>query len=171
MTRRIHRLPLVAAILIFLLATTGSSAIASVLAPGEASPRWLSPSGTVTVVSAYRAPADRYAAGHRGIDLARAVDAQVVAPASGVVALVGSIAGRGVLTIDHGEGWVSTIEPIAADVRRGQKVARGEPVGTVARGGHAAEDVLHLGVRLHGEYVNPLLMLDEVPRAVLLPCC
>jgi hypothetical protein len=38
-------------------------------------------------------------------------------------------------------------------------------------GGHSEPGTLHFGVRWEGEYINPILLLDEVPRAVLLPCC
>ena len=48
---------------------------------------------------------------------------------------------------------------------------RGDEVGVVALGGHTAAGALHFGVRLDGEYINPLLLLGGVPRAVLLPCC
>ena len=38
-------------------------------------------------------------------------------------------------------------------------------------GGHAVPGTLHFGVRLHGRYINPMLLLGGVPRAVLVPCC
>ena len=41
----------------------------------------------------------------------------------------------------------------------------------LAAGGHAAPGLLHFGVRLDGEYINPLILLGGVPRAILLPCC
>ena len=59
----------------------------------------------------------------------------------------------------------------ASDLIAGAAVARGAAVGTIGIGGHAAPGVLHFGVRLEGEYINPLLLLGGVPRAVLLPCC
>ena len=117
------------------------------------------------------APPHAYGPGHRGIDLRPTADESVRAPAAGVVAFAGPVAGRGVLTIDHGNGWVSTLEPIDASVGVGASIGAGAPVGTLTRGGHAANGDLHFGVRLHGEYVNPLLLLGGVPRAVLLPCC
>jgi murein DD-endopeptidase MepM/ murein hydrolase activator NlpD len=95
----------------------------------------------------------------------------VRAPADGVVAFSGRVAGRAIVTIDHGDGLVTTLEPISSDVRAGTVVSRGEEIGTIAAGGHAAAGTLHFGVRLHGEYINPLLVLDGLPRAVLLPCC
>lgn len=91
------------------------------------------------------------------------------APDDGVVAFAGRIVDRGVVTIDHGDGIVSTLEPVEATVVAGERVARGEVVGTLSTGGHTDTGALHLGARLHGEYLNPLVLLGAMPRAVLLP--
>jgi len=117
------------------------------------------------------APASAYGPGHRGIDLLPSGGAGVLAPAGGVVAFSGTVAGRGVLTIDHGDGIVTTLEPVDSDLTPGTVVMRGDVVGALGLGGHTAPGRLHLGVRIHGEYVNPLLLLGGVPRAILLPCC
>jgi murein DD-endopeptidase MepM/ murein hydrolase activator NlpD len=121
-------------------------------------------------VAPFVQPAHAYAAGHRGIDLSGDGDA-VTAPANGVVAFVGTVVDRGVLTIDHGGGWVSSFEPVTSPLLPGAIVVRGQEVARLAAGGHATLGTLHLGVRYEGEYVNPLLLLGGVPRAVLLPCC
>jgi len=132
---------------------------------------WSSPTGDVRIVSPFRAPADRYSAGHRGIDLDAPVGSALTAPAQGVVAFSGPVADRNVLTIDHGGGFVSTLEPITEGLPPGTPVEAGDAVASVGTGGHATLDTVHFGVRLHGEYVNPLLLLGDVPRAVLRPCC
>lgn len=133
---------------------------------------WLWPvAGGARVVAPWAAPAHAYGPGHRGVDVAAAVGADALAPASGVVAFSGRVVDRPLLTIDHGGGLVSTLEPVDSDLSPGDPVARGQVVGTVATGGHAAPGSLHLGARLHGEYVNPMLLLGGIPRAVLLPCC
>ncbi|GAA1965175.1 M23 family metallopeptidase [Microbacterium deminutum] len=119
----------------------------------------------------YQAPPHRYGAGHRGIDLRPPSNLEVRAPAAGVVAFSGAVADRGILTIDHGSGLVSTLEPIESSLEAGAVVRRGEVVGEIAVGGHTAPGALHFGVRLHGEYINPMLLLGGIPRAVLLPCC
>lgn len=120
---------------------------------------------------AFVAPAHKYGPGHRGIDLEPRGGTDALAPAGGVVAFSGAVAGRGILTIDHGDGLVTTLEPVESDLAAGSPVQRGDVVGSLAVGGHSAPGRLHFGVRLHGEYVNPLLLLGGVPRAVLLPCC
>ncbi len=81
------------------------------------------------------------------------------------------VAGRPVVTIDHGDGLVTTLEPVTTELAVGDAVSRGSPVGGVATGGHTGPGTVHFGVRLDGEYINPLRLLGGVPRAVLLPCC
>ena len=65
----------------------------------------------------------------------------------------------------HGDGQEGATATVSGLARRGKRV------GTVSLGGHAPAGTFHFGVRLDGEYVNPLLLLGGVPRAVLLPCC
>ncbi|MBD7956601.1 M23 family metallopeptidase [Microbacterium sp. Sa4CUA7] len=141
------------------------AAAVSALPVGE----WAWPMAGARLEAPFRAPAHRYGPGHRGIDLAAAGSRQVVAPADGVVAFVGDVAGRPVMTIDQGGGLVTTFEPVAAVVGAGQAITRGETVAHLASGGHTRDGALHVGVRLHGEYLNPMLLFADVPRAVLLP--
>ncbi|WP_430645414.1 murein hydrolase activator EnvC family protein [Agromyces sp. GXS1127] len=163
-----------AGLLTALLIALGPAASASpaVPVPADAVPveRWAWPVGPPVVVMApFRAPPTPYAAGHRGLDLTATAGDVVVSPADGVVSFAGPVAGRGVLSIDHGDGVVSSIEPVAADVATGDSVRAGERVATVGAGGHCDAACVHFGVRVHGEYVSPLLMFGGVPRAVLLP--
>lgn len=123
----------------------------------------------VRVTEPFRAPPTPYAAGHRGIDLAAAPGTLVRAAADGVVAFAGPVAGRGVLSIAHGDGVVSAIEPVAASVAVGDHVTAGAVVAVTSDGGHCDGGCVHFGVRVHGEYVSPLLFLGGLPRAVLLP--
>jgi len=135
--------------------------------PADRSWRW--PASPVEVREPFAAPAHAYAAGHRGVDLS--ATGVVTAPAAGAIAFAGVVVDRPLVTIDHGDGLVSTLEPVETDLAVGDVVAAGYAVGVVATGGHAAAGTIHFGVRLHGEYINPMLLLGGVPRAVLLPCC
>ena len=140
-----------------------------VSSPG-AVPQWSWPvPPPIVVVAPFRAPPTPYAAGHRGIDLAVRPDAAIRAAAPGTVSFAGQVAGRGVVAIDHGDGVVSAIEPIAATTAAGAAVAAGDVIGTVSSGGHCAAGCVHFGVRIDGEYVSPFLFLGGLPRAVLLP--
>ena len=118
------------------------------------------------VVRPFIAPATRYAAGHRGIDVAAA--GAVYAPADGVVHFAGVVVDRPVLSIRHDGGLLSSYEPVETDLHAGDPVTRGQPIGTVLPG-HCRSPCLHFGVRLDGEYVSPLKYIGRLERAVLLP--
>lgn len=154
-----------------LVVTTGAataSADEAIRSPAAAGWDWpVEP--PVRLTEPFRAPPTPYAAGHRGIDLAASPGTPVRAAADGVVAFAGPVAGRGVLSIDHGGGVVSAIEPVEASVAVGDRVVAGAPVAVMSEGGHCEAACVHFGVRVHGEYVSPLLFLGGLPRAVLLP--
>ena len=128
---------------------------------------------TGAVSRPFQQPAHAYGPGHRGIDIAVASAGEIAvhAPADGVIAYAGTVVDRPIVTIDHGDGLVTTLEPVASSRGAGDAVSAGDVVGTLGRGGHVRAGELHLGVRRDGEYINPLVLLAEVPRAVLLPCC
>ncbi|MEO5921904.1 MAG: M23 family metallopeptidase [Pseudolysinimonas sp.] len=116
----------------------------------------------------YLAPATEYGAGHRGIDIRAPAGSVIRAPADGVVHFAGFVVDRPVLSISHAGGVLSSFEPVEATVATGDRVRRGQIIG-VLLAGHCTAACLHLGARIGGRYVNPLLFLGDVPRAVLLP--
>lgn len=132
---------------------------------------WTSPWPGSAVETPFEAPAHEYGPGHRGVELRGADPGVVRAPADGIVAFAGPVAGREVLTIDHGDGLVTTLEPVVATVVPGDRVVRGDIVGHLSVGGDTAPGALHFGVRRNGTYINPMLLIGTVERAVLLPCC
>ncbi|MGM1016491.1 MAG: M23 family metallopeptidase [Actinomycetota bacterium] len=137
-----------------------------------ASVEWLWPvEGSPQIARPFQAPAHDYAAGHRGADLRAPVGTPVRSPAVGVVAFRGVVVDRPLLTIDHGRGLVTTYEPLDSSLPAGTSLDAGDPIGTVATGGHAAHGTLHLGVRWHGVYIDPMALFGGAPRAILLPCC
>jgi len=155
-------------------ATHARSQHAASVSPGAgdlAALGWVWPASNFRLARVYVAPAHEYGPGHRGIDLALLGSSALVSPADGIVAFAGRVAGRGVLTIDHGGGLVTTLEPVDTALVPGAPVRGGEEVATLSLGGHSAPGELHFGVRLDGRYINPMLLLDGVPRAILLPCC
>ena len=147
--------------------TPAVSTVPTVSSPGA---RWPWPIAPPIVVGrSFIAPATPYSAGHRGIDLTVGSGADVRSPADGVVTFAGVVVDRPVVTIDVGDDLLVSFEPLAATVVKGDRLARGEVVGRVAEGGHCDRECLHVGVRLRGAYISPLLFFDRVPRAVLLP--
>ncbi|MFZ2963068.1 MAG: M23 family metallopeptidase [Rhodoglobus sp.] len=131
-------------------------------------PSWAWPvAAPHSIVRPYLAPATPYGPGHRGIDL-RTADGVVTAPAPGVVHFAGIVVDRPVLSIRHPGGLISSYEPVTSTLTAGTPVRRGELIGSVVPG-HCASPCLHFGVRLDGQYVNPLLLLGGLPYSVLLP--
>ncbi|HET9021605.1 MAG TPA: M23 family metallopeptidase [Ornithinibacter sp.] len=116
-----------------------------------------------------------YGPGHRGLDLAAAPGAPVLAVEGGLVTHAGSVAGRGTVTVEHGDGLRSTYEPVTPGVARGARVEAGDALGVVQRVGSpdaaphcATATCLHLGARLGPAYVDPLPLLTG-GRLALLP--
>ena len=136
-------------------------------------PRWSWPVASPHHIERpYLAPATPYGTGHRGIDIAAGEGAQIRAPAGGTVAYVGVVVDRAVITIDHGGGWKSSYEPVSpadASLGVGTQLAEGEVFGVRSRSHGTCGACIHLGVRLHGEYVSPLLLLSSPAPSVLLP--
>jgi murein DD-endopeptidase MepM/ murein hydrolase activator NlpD len=121
-----------------------------------------------TLARPFVAPATPYAAGHRGIDIRAAGGVEVRAPDDGVVHFAGFVVDRPVISIRHPGGVLSSFEPVEPLVATGDRVARGDVIGVLLPG-HCASPCLHLGARIDGEYVNPLLFLGGLDHAVLYP--
>ncbi|MFN3340697.1 MAG: M23 family metallopeptidase, partial [Dietzia sp.] len=100
-------------------------------------------------MTAFDPPAERWLAGHRGVDLAAAPLTTVHAPADGTVVFAGAVGGRPVLSIDHGAGLRTTYEPVRATVRTGDSVTTGEAVAHLLAGhaGCPVDSCLHWGAR------------------------
>lgn len=141
-------------------------------APGAAGPPWQWPLAEPhRVVAPFDAPAGPYAAGHRGLDLAGG-GGVVTAVDDGVVRFSGTVAGRGVVSILHDGGLISTYEPVSGSVQAEQLVAAGAPIGQLdpTVGSHCAGvTCLHLGARRGDAYLDPMLLLAGRGPSVLLP--
>ncbi|HWL01666.1 MAG TPA: M23 family metallopeptidase [Microbacteriaceae bacterium] len=119
------------------------------------------------VLKAFVGPPEPWLPGHRGIDIAARAEV-LLAPAAGIVRFAGRVVDRGVLSIDHGDGIVSSYEPVEAVVAEGEAVARGQVIASIDLG-HCAVPCVHVGVRIDGEYRNPLRWLGGAEWPVLLP--
>ncbi|SEQ53781.1 Murein DD-endopeptidase MepM and murein hydrolase activator NlpD, contain LysM domain [Microlunatus flavus] len=112
--------------------------------------------GTPTVLEGFDPPDEAWGPGHRGVDLEARPGQQVLAPADGTVVFVGRVGGKPVVVVDHG-GVRSTLEPVGASVRVGQRVRRGDVVGRVGREEHCEDRCLHWGLKRGATYLDPLL--------------
>jgi len=78
---------------------------------------------------------------------------------------------RGVVTVAHGAGLVSSVEPVDVNVSAGDVVRAGDVLGVVGEApGHCdPRACVHWGVRLDGEYLNPLDVMRGYGPVRLLP--
>lgn len=111
--------------------------------------RW--PVSDASIMKRYQAPEKQWLSGHRGIDLNVEEGEELLAPADGMIAFAGNVAGKSVVTIRHGTlhgELTSTFEPATTDL----------PVGTMVKGGrifahvegssdHCTDVCLHWGLK------------------------
>lgn len=141
------------------------------------------------VIRPFENPAQRWSAGHRGVDLAVPEnDRRVYTPAPGKVVFSGTVVNRKVLVLAHPDGRRSTFEPMDEALPVGTTVTAGEVIGTVATtsGGNSerpyrrcSTPCLYWGVRQGGargdgsgktaEYINPMSLLGSKEPSILLP--
>ena len=123
------------------------------------------------VVRPFLRPATTYGAGHRGVDLAGSSGQTVLAVEAGTVTHVGSIAGRGTVTVLHTSGIRSTYEPVDPAVSTGATVAGGAVLGRLDQSGsHCVPAAcLHLGAVRGKVYLDPMVFLTGGQRVRLLP--
>jgi murein DD-endopeptidase MepM/ murein hydrolase activator NlpD len=119
---------------------------------------------TGPVIRGFDPPASPFGAGHRGIDIAAPFGTPILAPEAGTVSYAGRVGGELFVTLDHGGGLSSTYSWLSsAAVRKGDVVAVGQPIGATGTG-HPGSAVphLHLGVRLDGQYLDPMTFLASL---------
>ncbi|MBW2650582.1 MAG: M23 family metallopeptidase [Deltaproteobacteria bacterium] len=95
---------------------------------------------------------------HKGIDIATEIGRDVVAPADGIVASVAKEKSMGNLVkISHGNGMVTIYGHLLkkSNLKKGQKIKRGDVIGYVGNSGRSTGSHLHYGVCVNGVYVNP----------------
>jgi murein DD-endopeptidase MepM/ murein hydrolase activator NlpD len=110
---------------------------------------------------------------HGGLDIARAVGGPVLegtparAPADGVIVLASdhpfSLEGNLVM-IDHGFGLISALMHLQRiDVKVGDHVSRGQPIGLIGRTGRATGPHLHWGMTWNDVRIDPILLVGPMP--------
>jgi murein DD-endopeptidase MepM/ murein hydrolase activator NlpD len=162
------------ATLLSVVLATGSLLPAPLLSP----PATLAPvpyqvpvSEPASVLTPFRPPPTPYSAGHRGVDLAAESGAPVLGAAAGLVSFAGSVAGRGVIVLQHPDGLSTEYEPVSTTVTAGQLVRAGQRIGRV-QGQHVAcapASCLHWGARRGGHYLDPMSLLARLGVVRLLP--
>jgi len=131
-----------------------------VAAPAKAS-RWRPPiDGSLRVLAPFAPGAANWNPGHRGVDLAASPETWVFAAGSGRVVYAGDLAGRGVVSIDHG-GLRTTYEPVDPIVSVGEQVFAGEVIGQIAATGGPCR-CLHWGLKRGSTYFDPMRLLQRI---------
>lgn len=120
------------------------------------------------VVRVFDPPALPYGTGHRGVDLLGTPGEPVLAALPGTVTYAGSLAGRGVVVVNHG-ATRTTYEPVSATVSVGVTVGAGVQIGTLQLpASHCLPRAcLHWGW-IQGEvYLDPLRLVHRAPVRLL----
>ncbi|MDR2895246.1 MAG: M23 family metallopeptidase [Propionibacteriaceae bacterium] len=129
-------------------------------APANADSTTALPTIGSTVTRDFDPPDHDWLPGHRGVDLAGMIGQPVIVPRDGQVSFVGVVAGRPVITVDHG-GFNTTYEPVDPQVTRGEGVTAGQIIGYLIAGheGCPVDACLHWGMRKDGQYHDPMSLL------------
>lgn len=123
---------------------------------------WPVPGRITGHFGAQRIYAGRPGAPHAGVDLAGRIGTPVLAPADGVVILAASrpftLEGN-LLMLDHGMGLNSAFLHLSRiDVKIGDTVRQGQPIGAVGMTGRATGPHLHWGMKWQDERIDPAML-------------
>ncbi len=137
--------------------------------PGHAHAGWpLKTAGTVALGfgQKYQSGSADSVSTHRGVDVVAEPGCTVLAPLAGSVTFAGRIPAAGggtvgAVTIATAAGSVTLLPLEGSAVVKGDSVAEGDAVGTLAEGGDgsSAGPHLHVGVKRGDLYVDPLSVL------------
>ena len=110
-------------------------------------------------------PVLQYNRPHPGLDISALAGTPILATADGSVTYAGTRQGYGkTVEIDHGYGYKTRYAHAGSiEVKRGQRVRRGDPLGEVGKTGLATAPHLHYEVLIDGRQVNPReYLLDDI---------
>ena len=120
------------------------------------------------VVRGFKPPPHPWESGHRGVDLAGQPGQEVRSALAGTVTFAGTLAGRGVVVVDHGDRR-TTYEPVQAVGQVGDVVTAGAVIGRLQGGpGHCPpQTCLHWGLLVEDDYRDPLSLVGTGPVRLL----
>ena len=125
-----------------------------------ATTRWIRPVPG-RIVRAFVAPSSPFGPGHRGVDLAVTAGEAVKVVGAGIVVFAGTVAGtQHVVVLHQPSGWKSGYSFLSQiSVVVGQRLQTGDVVGLAGSGaGHSVSPIVHISLRIDGEYVDPTVL-------------
>lgn len=107
---------------------------------------------------------------HKGVDIAAPIGTPIYAPADGVVIFSGKKEGFGnFIMIAHGYGVVTRYGHNSQNmVQPGERVHRGDQIGTVGMTGRTTGPHLHYEVVINGRNVNPMKFILDMSNTLSL---
>lgn len=105
---------------------------------------------------------------HYGLDIAGPTGTPVIAPNSGIVRMVHKdmYFSGGTIIIDHGHGVSSSfLHMETISVKKDQRVAQGERIGTIGATGRATGPHLDWRINLFKRRLDPELLIGPMPKA------
>ena len=127
---------------------------------GEISFTWPCPSSSriTSEFGAREAPVSGASTNHKGIDIGASTGSDVLAAALGevVISTYSASAGNYVMISHGGNVYTVYMHMDTVKVSVGDSVQKGSKIGTVGSTGYSTGPHLHFGLRVDGEYVNPL---------------
>lgn len=102
---------------------------------------------------------------HSGLDIAAPLGTEIKAPNNGVVtfAMEGLLSPGNTVVVDHGMGlFTSYYHMDTLAVKKGQKISKGDVIGTVGTTGFSTGPHLHYAVSIFNIYVNPYQTLSGI---------
>lgn len=131
------------------------------------------------IVQMFIPPNMPWSSAHRGIDI-RASDGDVLAPNDGEVTFVGTVVDRPVISIQHSNGLITSLEPVESELEVGDKVAAGQTIGAISNNAsHCDAQCLHWGLRMPDAwqigstfrdlYIDPAFVLGWTKPSILWP--
>jgi murein DD-endopeptidase MepM/ murein hydrolase activator NlpD len=115
------------------------------------------------VVRPFEPPQSRFGSGHVGVDFRAEPGTPVRAVGPGTVVFAGAVAGSLHVVVRHPNGWRTSYSFLAqVRVRRGAEVGA-DVIGTTGGTGENHDgSVLHLGLRIGEQYVDPMQLFDTL---------
>ena len=129
--------------------------------PVQADESWISSSFSQSRMH----PVLQYNRPHPGLDISALAGTPILASAAGTVTYAGTKSGYGkTVEIDHGFGYKTRYAHAGSiQVKRGQRVDRGDLLGEVGKTGLATAPHLHYEALIDGRQVNPRqYLLDDI---------